>query len=76
MDNNKDFVFTKKNYQILLIGIALILLGFLLMRGGGSDDGVSYNPEIFSFSRITLAPILIVAGLIVDVYAIFYRDNK
>ncbi len=76
MEKNKDFVFTKKNYQILLIGIALNLIGFLLMRGGGSADGISYNPEIFSFTRITIAPILIVAGLIVDTYAIFYRDKK
>ncbi len=76
MEENKDFVFAKKNYQILLIGIAVSLIGFLLMQGGGSTDGVSYNPEIFSFSRITLAPILIVAGLIIDTYAIFYRDKK
>ncbi len=76
MDKNKDFVFTKKNYQILLLGIAISLSGFLLMQGGGSADGVSYNPEIFSFSRITLAPILIVAGLIIDMIAIFYRDKK
>lgn len=76
MENEKSFVFKKKNYQILLIGIVVSLIGFVLMRGGGSADGVSYNPEIFSFNRITLSPILIVAGLIIDLYAIFYREKK
>ena len=62
MENN-GFLFTKKNYQLMLLGIAFIVLGFILMWGGGADDDTSFNPEIFNFRRITLAPILILIGL-------------
>ncbi|MDO4728732.1 MAG: DUF3098 domain-containing protein [Bacteroidota bacterium] len=70
-----DFLFKKKNYTILLIGIALIGLGFVLMIGGGSDDPKVFNEEIFSFRRIRLAPTLVLLGMGVCFYSIFRKDK-
>jgi hypothetical protein len=65
------YMFDKKNYMFMGIGLALIALGFILMAGGKSaDPNVFDYDEIYSFRRITLAPILIVAGYIVEIYAI------
>lgn len=72
----KDFVFQKKNYLFLFIGIAFIALGFILMSGGGSDDPEVFNPEIYSFRRIRLAPTLILIGLGIQVYAILLNPHK
>ncbi len=65
-----DFAFGKENYRLMLIGLALIALGFILMIGGGSKDPSQFNPDIFSFRRITLAPILVLAGYVVEIFAI------
>lgn len=65
-----DFLFEKINYRILLIGIGIIALGFLLMSGGGSDDPNVFNPEIFNFRRIRLAPAVVLIGFGVTVYSI------
>lgn len=75
MENN-GFLFTKKNYQLMLLGIAFIVLGFILMSGGGADDDTSFNPEIFNFRRITLAPILILIGFVIEGFAIMYKQKK
>lgn len=72
----KEFVFQKKNYLFLFIGIAFIVLGFILMSGGGSDDPEVFNPEIYNFRRIRLAPTLILIGLGIQVYAILLNPNK
>ncbi|BDW92087.1 MULTISPECIES: DUF3098 domain-containing protein [Flavobacteriaceae] len=72
----KEFVFQKKNYLFLFIGIAFIALGFILMSGGGSDDPEVFNPEIYNFRRIRLAPTLILIGLGIQVYAILLNPNK
>ncbi|MEC3964840.1 DUF3098 domain-containing protein [Flagellimonas halotolerans] len=72
----KDFVFQKKNYRFLFIGIAFIALGYILMSGGGSDDPEVFNPEIYNFRRIRLAPTLILIGLGIQVYAILLNPNK
>jgi hypothetical protein len=59
----------------MLIGGALILIGMLLMAGGKSADPNVFNPnEVYSFNRITLAPIVIIAGFIVEIYAIFKKS--
>lgn len=68
--------FTRKNYTILLIGIALIAIGYLLMIGGGSEDPNKFNPAIFDFQRITLAPMVCLAGFVVIIYAIMWRQKK
>jgi hypothetical protein len=70
-----DFAFGKENYRLMLIGLALIALGFILMIGGGSDDPAKFNPAIFSFQRITLAPILVLAGYVVEIFAIMKKPR-
>jgi hypothetical protein len=71
-----QFVFEHKNYKFMLIGIAVIVLGFILMTGGGSDDPNVFNPEIYSWRRIRLAPALILIGFGIEVYAILLNPHK
>jgi hypothetical protein len=73
--NVGEFAFGKENYRLMLIGLAFIVVGFLLMVGGGSSDPNTFNPEIFSFRRITLAPILILAGYVIEIFAIMKRPK-
>jgi hypothetical protein len=70
-----EFAFGKQNYKLLLIGLVLILLGFLLMIGGGSDDPNVFSEKIFDFRRLTLAPILILAGYVVEIFAIMKKPK-
>ena len=72
----KEFIFKRKNYIFLFVGLGLIALGFILMAGGGSDDPNVFNPEIYSFRRIRLAPTLILIGLGIQVYAILLNPDK
>ena len=65
-----DFAFGRINYILMLAGLGFIILGFILMAGGRSPDPSQFNPEIFSFRRITLAPILVMFGFAIEVYAI------
>ena len=74
MKNNKqksEFLFDKINYKILLIGIAVIAIGFILMSGGGSDDPKVFNDAIFNFRRIRLAPTVVLIGFGITIYSIF-----
>ncbi|MBP2831402.1 DUF3098 domain-containing protein [Aquimarina sp. U1-2] len=71
-----DFVFGKKNYVVMAIGIAVIALGFILMAGGGSDDPNVFNPEIYNFRRIRLAPTIVLIGFGIEVYAILLNPDK
>ena len=71
-----DFAFGKENYMWMLIGIACIFVGFLLMSGGGSKDPHVFNPDIFSFRRITLAPIVVLIGFLVEIYAILKKTKE
>lgn len=64
------FVFTKYNYKWMFVGIGCIILGYLLMIGGGSKDPNVFNPEIYSWRRIRLAPSFVLLGLALQVYAI------
>ena len=72
----KGFVFEKRNYMIMLIGMAFLAIGYLMMIGGGSEDPEIFNPEIFSSRRIVLAPIMILIGFGIEVYAIMYRPKQ
>lgn len=72
----KEFIFQKKNYIFLFIGLAFIILGFILMSGGGSDDPNVFNPDIYNFRRIRLAPTLVLIGLGIQVYAILLNPTK
>ncbi|MDF2450455.1 MAG: hypothetical protein K0R26_2959 [Bacteroidota bacterium] len=67
--------FGKQNYQILIAGIALIILGYLLMIGGGSDDPNVFNPAIFDTQRITIAPMVCLLGFITVIVAIMWRPK-
>jgi len=75
-ENKREFLFGKKNYTIMLIGIAVIVLGFILMAGGGSDDPEIFNEEIYNFRRIRLAPTLVLIGLGIQIYAIMAKSKK
>lgn len=76
-DPIKHFGFDPANYKWLYIGLAINILGFLLMIGGGSDDpNVFKADELFSSVRITIAPMLVVAGYVVIFYAIMKRNKK
>ncbi|MEL0454973.1 DUF3098 domain-containing protein [Flavobacteriaceae bacterium SZ-1-7] len=70
------FVFGKKNYKFMFIGLAVIALGFILMAGGGSDDPNVFNPEIFSWRRIRLAPLVVLVGFGFEIYAILLNPDK
>ncbi|GGK43379.1 MULTISPECIES: DUF3098 domain-containing protein [Flavobacteriaceae] len=75
-ENKSKFLFGKKNYVLMLIGIAFISLGFILMAGGGSDDPAIFNEEIYNFRRIRLAPTLVLIGLGIEIYAIMAKSSK
>jgi hypothetical protein len=75
-ESKAEFIFGKKNYKFMLIGLGLIALGFILMSGGGSDDPNVFNPDIFSWRRIRLAPALVLLGFGIEVYAILLNPNK
>ncbi len=72
---NPRMPLSRKNYILLLIGLAIILVGFLLMAGGGSDSPDEFNYAMFSWRRITLAPILVIGGFAFEIYAILKRFN-
>lgn len=75
-DSKPIFIFSKKNYKFMLIGLFIIALGFILMSGGGSDDPNIFNPEIYNFRRIRLAPMLVLIGLGIEIYAILLNPDK
>jgi len=75
-DSRYQFIFEKKNYMFMFIGIGFIVLGYILMAGGGSNDPSVFNPEIYSWRRIRLAPALVLIGLAIEVYAILLNPNS
>ncbi len=70
------FALGKENYKLMAIGFAIIVVGFILMAGGGSDDPNVFNPEIFSFRRITLAPLILLIGFALEIYAIMKKPKS
>ena len=75
MNKKNKLLFGKRNYKFMIIGLLFIAVGFILMSGGGSDDPNIFNEEIYSFRRIRLAPILVVTGFIIEVYAILTKPE-
>ena len=71
-----EFLFEKRNYVIMLIGLAFIGLGFILMAGGGIDNPEIFNADIYNFRRIRLAPTLVLIGLAIEIYAIMTKPKK
>ncbi len=76
MKAKPQYIFEKKNYKVMGIGLAVIALGFILMAGGGSNDPSVFNPEIFSWRRIRLAPALVLIGFGIEIYAILLNPNS
>ena len=70
-----EFALGKKNYQYIAIGFAIIVVGFLLMIGGGAENPSDFSEEIFSFRRITLSPIIILAGFVFEIWAIMKKPE-
>ncbi|MBQ8761474.1 MAG: DUF3098 domain-containing protein [Bacteroidales bacterium] len=75
-DNKTTMPFGRDNYLWVIIGLAFLLIGFILMIGGGSDDPDVFNEAIFSFRRITLAPILVLIGFGIQIYAIMKKSKN
>ena len=70
------FLFTRTNYIIMMVGIVFIALGYILMIGGGSKDPSVFSEEIFNTQRLTVAPILLIIGFIIEIFAIMYRKKE
>ena len=71
-----DFAFSKKNYILLFVGLAFMASGLILMVGGGSEDPTQFSDEIFSTTRLTIAPILLAAGFIIELFAVMYKGKE
>ena len=71
-----NFIFKKRNYKIMILGLVIIAVGFILMSGGGSEDPNIFSPDIYNFRRIRLAPTLVLFGLGVQIYAILSTADK
>lgn len=69
-------LFDKHKYTWLIIGLVVTAIGFLLMIGGSSDDPAEFSDKIFSFRRLTLAPILVLAGYVIQIYAIMKKTTN
>lgn len=72
----KQFLFSVNRYRVLLISIFIIIVGFLLMSGGGSQNSEVFNNEIYNFRRIRLAPLVVIFGFILCIISILYKDKK
>ena len=72
----KEFLFGKRNFKFLLFSLAVIATGFVIMSGGGSEDPNVFNHQIFSFSRIRLAPTIVLLGFGLAIYAILTSRKK
>ena len=75
-NSKKTFVFQRKNYIFMIIGLLFIAIGFILMSGGASNDPNVFNPEIYNFRRIRLAPTLVLIGFAIQVFAILTSSTK
>ncbi len=73
---NPRMPLTRRNYILLAAGFAVIVLGFVLMTGGGGSTATEFNYEMFSWRRITLAPILVIGGFVTEIVAIMKRFDK
>ena len=74
-ENKEQFSMSKENYRLIIIGVVIVLIGFVLMMGGKSEDPNGCHPEGFSFRRITLAPITVMVGYMFVIYAIMKKPK-
>ena len=70
-----DFAFSKKNYILLFVGLAFLASGIILLSIKGSEDPTKFSADIFDFQRLTLAPILLATGFIIEIIAIMYKSK-
>ncbi len=70
------FIFTKVNYLLMIVGLLFIALGYMLMIGGGSEDPTQFSDKIFDSQRLVVAPILLIIGFIIEIFAIMYRKKE
>ena len=75
MKHHSTFIFEKKKYLIMAIGLIVIALGFITMSGGGSDNPAVFDPSIFNFRRIHLAHALVLLGFAIEIYAILLNPK-
>jgi hypothetical protein len=73
--NKRDFAFGRMNFILLAVGMAIVVIGFILMGGDGSTN-TAYNPDIFSARRIKVAPIMCLVGFVSMVYAVVYKPKE
>ena len=71
-----DFAFSKKNYILLFVGLTFMASGLILMIGGGSEDPTQFSDEIFNTTRLTIAPILIATGFIIEIFAVMHKGKE
>ncbi len=71
----KEFLFSKNRYKILLLSLFIIVIGFFLMSGGGSNDPEVFNDEIYNFRRIRLAPLVVMSGFVLCIVSILYKGK-
>lgn len=74
-DEHLDFAFGKKNYILMIAGILMLLLGFVLLSGGGSQDPKVFSDAIFNTQRMVIAPLFMLGGFVMEVFAIMYRPK-
>ncbi|MBD5389708.1 MAG: DUF3098 domain-containing protein [Bacteroidales bacterium] len=71
-----DFAFRKENYILMGVGVLLLILGYVLLSGGGSDDPNVFSEALFNTRRLVVAPLVILAGFIVEIWAIMKRPKE
>jgi hypothetical protein len=71
--NNRRMPLSMKNYILMLVGAAIIVIGFILMSGGGDHTATEFDESIYSHRRITLAPIVVIVGFVFEIFAIMWR---
>lgn len=76
MAKNSRFIFSRKNYSLILVSIVLLVAGFLLMTGKGNGGAAGFNRDIYSFRRITLSPVVLLAGYTMMILAIMAKGKK
>jgi len=75
LENMEGFALGKENLKLMVVGFVIIVVGFLLMTGGKSSDPSVFNADIFSFRRITLAPMVVLFGFLFEIYAIIKKPK-
>ena len=73
--DKKNLAFDKMNYILLAVGMAVVVLGFILMSGGSSDE-TAYNPDIFSVRRVKVAPVVCLLGFVSMIYAVIIKPKN